>query len=217
MQFTGGNRAIRNHVEDGKDLLLFESLGKGEGYRYVGPFSCASWEHGAGQDVDNAKRSTIVFHLVRCEEMAVPAPAESATTTTANLAKLRLLAMAAAKPIAGTRQGAGRSYRERSDAVRKYVLARACGKCECCGNEAPFVRANGEPYLEPHHIHRLADDGPDAPQYVAAICPTCHRRIHYGSDGASINIGLAKQIVEMETSQDGLSPDGPKVAVSAQG
>jgi hypothetical protein len=39
------------------------------------------------------------------------------------------------------------------------------------------------PNLEPHHIRRLADGGPDHPRWVAALCPTCHRRVHHGVDG----------------------------------
>ena len=46
---------------------------------------------------------------------------------------------------------------------------------------------SGKPYLESHHITQLADDGPDAPKDVVASCPTCHRKIHHGVDGPSIN------------------------------
>jgi 5-methylcytosine-specific restriction enzyme A len=198
MQFAGGNRAIRDHAEDGKDLLLFESLGKGEGYRYVGPFSCASWEARASRDVDGGERSTIVFHLIRCEEMSVLPPELVHPPSSNDLSELRRRAIAAAKPKAGKRQGAARSYRERSDAVRDYVLARANGKCECCLQDAPFTRSSGAPYLEPHHTHRLADDGPDDPRFVAGICPTCHRRIHHGADGHSVNLKVRQTILALE-------------------
>lgn len=43
---------------------------------------------------------------------------------------------------------------------------------------APFQRKDGTPYLEPHHIQRLADEGPDHPKWVGAVCPSCHREIH---------------------------------------
>ena len=43
MEFVRGNRAIRDHAQDGKVLQLFESLGKGLGCRYLGEFACASW------------------------------------------------------------------------------------------------------------------------------------------------------------------------------
>lgn len=44
MEFVRGNRAIRDHIVDGKDLLLFEALGKGKGVRYRGQFACMSGE-----------------------------------------------------------------------------------------------------------------------------------------------------------------------------
>jgi 5-methylcytosine-specific restriction protein A len=77
--------------------------------------------------------------------------------------------------------------------VAKYVAARANGVCEACGFEAPFHRPDGSPYLEIHHIHRLADDGPDDIMHVSAICPNCHREAHFGvnKDGFRDRLGIA--------------------------
>src|SRR5262249_21654603 len=90
------------------------------------------------------------------------------------------------------------TYYERSAIVRAYVLRRAGGKCESCGGPAPFERLNGEPYLEPHHIRRLADGGPDHPSSVGAVCPACHRGIHHGKNGAGPNGRLAVFVAELE-------------------
>ena len=84
-----------------------------------------------------------------------------------------------------------RSVRQRSEAVREYVLQRSKGVCEACTQPAPFVRTNGVFYLEPHHTQRLADGGPDHPRWVGAVCPTCHRCIHSGKDGKQLNQTLA--------------------------
>ena len=48
MEFVRGNRAIRDHALDGKDLHLFQSLSKGEGYRYLGRFTCPTWQFREG-------------------------------------------------------------------------------------------------------------------------------------------------------------------------
>ena len=56
----------------------------------------------------------------------------------------------------------------------------------------------GSPYLEPHHIKRVADGGPDHPASVAAICPTCHRLVHHGQDGAKLNKELEKYVATIE-------------------
>jgi hypothetical protein len=47
-----------------------------------------------------------------------------------------------------------RMYRVRSQAIRLYVLRRANGTCEWCQSHAPFMRPDGSPYLEPHHVTR---------------------------------------------------------------
>jgi hypothetical protein len=54
--------------------------------------------------------------------------------------------------------------------VKAWVLKTARGKCECCQMAAPFVDTDGLPYLEVHHIWRLADGGPGrrAIQYLLA-------------------------------------------------
>lgn len=70
---------------------------------------------------------------------------------------------------------------ERNPAVVANVLIRANGKCESCGNHAPFVKLkSGQPYLEVHHKVRLADDGEDTVENAIAVCPNCHRYLHYG-------------------------------------
>ena len=66
MEFTRGNRAIRDHAEDGKDLHLFESLGKG--HRYLGMFACSTWEYRQGTDLKGDERRVIVFHLIQPKE-----------------------------------------------------------------------------------------------------------------------------------------------------
>jgi 8-oxo-dGTP diphosphatase len=62
--------------------------------------------------------------------------------------------------------------------------------------------AAGKPYLESHHITQLADDGPDAPKDVVAACPTCHRKIHHGVDGAAMNKAAHDRIQRIEAAID---------------
>lgn len=56
----------------------------------------------------------------------------------------------------------------------------------------------GTPYLEPHHIRRLSDGGPDDPWFVAAVCPSCHREIHFGMHGQAKNEALLQTIAMKE-------------------
>ena len=62
------------------------------------------------------------------------------------------------------------------------VLGRADGSCERCKRSAPFTRKkDGTPYLEVHHIVQLANDGEDTVENALALCPNCHRELHYGA------------------------------------
>ena len=82
--------------------------------------------------------------------------------------------------------------------MRRYVLTKANGKCESCGQNAPFRRVDGTTYLEPHHTRRVSDDGPDDPCSVGAVCPNCHREIHSGEHGSSKNEELKSRLLELE-------------------
>lgn len=94
------------------------------------------------------------------------------------------------------------AHRTRSEAIRRYALKRAQGICEACKNPAPFITKNGQPFLEVHHIYRLADEGPDRPDAVIAICPNCHRRAHYGEDSQIFNQDLVLIVENIEKSFD---------------
>lgn len=89
-------------------------------------------------------------------------------------------------------------YRQRSGLVRRYALLRAAGRCEACGGVPPFVDDAGNGFLEVHHIYRLADEGDDAPENVAALCPNCHRRAHYSADRLAFQARLVAAVQAVE-------------------
>lgn len=69
----------------------------------------------------------------------------------------------------------------RNPDVVAEALYRARGACEKCGEKAPFIRrTDGSPYLEVHHKVRLADGGEDTLDNAIAVCPNCHRELHFG-------------------------------------
>lgn len=70
----------------------------------------------------------------------------------------------------------------RDPLVKAWVLAFVNGKCEGCGKSAPFQTKEGNPYLEIHHVHSLANKGSDTIQNAVALCPNCHRRCHHSKD-----------------------------------
>lgn len=91
-----------------------------------------------------------------------------------------------------------REYIQRSDKVKEYAILRANGLCELCNKTAPFLTSNGIPFLEVHHIMKLADDGPDEPENVAALCPNCHRESHFGENQTLIKDKLISQFLSSQ-------------------
>ena len=122
---------------------------------------------------------------------------DDAALEEANIDELRKVALLGARTLVPASQRTAR-YRARSLAIRLYVLQRANGKCEGCAKHAPFRRADGSPYLEPHHTTRLADDGPDHPARVIGLCPNCHRRAHSADDARLFNGSLKKRLRDLE-------------------
>jgi 5-methylcytosine-specific restriction protein A len=199
MTWKGGNVAVRDHASAGEDLLLFQSLGHGN-VRFLGEFVCAGYDLEEGPDRSGAQRQSIVFNLVPATDVNGDQEAQGGPKGSADLKTLRRRALEAIPtPGQAGRSVAKRNVYERSRDIRIYVLARADGRCEACSRVAPFRASSGVPYLEPHHIRRLGDGGPDDPRFMGAVCPNCHREIHHGVDGHVVNERLQKVVSRRET------------------
>ena len=202
MDFKRGNKAIRDHVENGKQLHLFLAQGRGKPVEYAGEFECASIDYGRGLDRDGNQRQTIRFHLVPVDNSSdepsdqvstVEQPAEHDEIRT--LQELRARALRSTRPVEATEWWqAVQLRRQRRADIREYVLRRADGVCELTGDPAPFSKSDGSPYLEVHHIKRLSDGGLDHPVNCAAITPNAHREIHFGAEGKQLDERLARII-----------------------
>jgi 5-methylcytosine-specific restriction protein A len=86
----------------------------------------------------------------------------------------------------------------RDPVVKAWVLINANGVCECCGGKAPFATSSGIPYLEVHHVKKLADLGPDTPENAIAVCPNCHRALHYSHDKSLLIESLYSKIKRLK-------------------
>jgi hypothetical protein len=68
MKYVAGNRAIGEHAKDGKTLIVFQMMGKGRPYRYLGRFICkSSYVRPGTPDREGKPRSAIVFRLKSLE------------------------------------------------------------------------------------------------------------------------------------------------------
>jgi 5-methylcytosine-specific restriction protein A len=206
MQFVRGNAALRDHVSAGKDLHLFEKTPPAH-WRYLGQMVCAGYDLVPDSpDSNGDPRVAIVFRLVSLDGSdatgAVPDSSDDQIHPEdwywgRDLEELRAAALEAPSQGASSVEKRRRVY-HRSMAVKTYVLRRAEGVCEGCGEPAPFVRADGRPYLEPHHTRRISDGGPDHPAWVVAVCPTCHRRAHHAVDREEFNATLVLKANALE-------------------
>lgn len=196
MSFVRGNRALRDHLQDGKDVHLFEYVGSGL-VRYVGQMIVTGYDERSGLDGAGNQRHTIVFELVPAEDMNAPVDDENevADATLSGISTEELRRIVENHTVAEvTPKDRQRSSRRQGQALREYVMRRANGICEGCGNAAPFVTAKGAPFLELHYLKRASDVGPESPAWVAALCPNCHKRVHRSGDAAEYNRQIVEQL-----------------------
>lgn len=76
--------------------------------------------------------------------------------------------------------------------IAKQALKKANFKCEFDNNHETFLTNKGVPYMEGHHLIPCTSTNSedywskyrrniDCVENIVCLCPTCHRRIHFGS------------------------------------
>jgi 5-methylcytosine-specific restriction protein A len=140
--------------------------------RYDGQFLYVGHYLRRSPDVDGNERNAIVFELAPFAELTLDAQSNSiephVQLPALSLSELRARALADSAVNLPAKERTS-LVRKRSAAVRQYVLMRAAGTCEGCKSPAPFKTSAGTPYLEPHHLYRVSDGGPEHPRWVAAV------------------------------------------------
>lgn len=199
MKMDGGNERILNHRENGDTLHVFEKVDEQNGagvvaydgaYEYVDHY----WER--APDDNGNMRDAVRFKLapVGGVESEVD-ESEAAGLSPEELferAKENTSSTTGPDSSSTTSASTGNSY-TRSDLVRDFALRLADGICRGCGEEGPFIDQDGERFLEVHHLYRVSDGGVDDPENVIAICPNCHREVHYGRNGDELNEKLIEK------------------------
>jgi len=196
MEFLHGNKAIRDHIENGKDLHLFEYVEQGK-VRYVDQLVYTGFLNHEAPDLDGNLRTAIVFELVPLDSFNSILNEVQHEIENDSMDELRRRALEESKTPRPPRESSSIAH-YRSEAVKTYVLRRASGVCEACNSEAPFINESGRPYLEPHHIRRVSDGGPDHPEWVIGVCPNCHKRAHHSIDKVEFNSSLREIVLEKE-------------------
>lgn len=199
MKWDRGNKAIRDHLANGKSLLLFEGTNTKGQVRFLGDFTCSEFMMRQLPDIEGNLRNAIQFLLSPTAISQAETAELKPEIQDLSLKELRDIAVSKSKSsIASSTRTATTKVRERSAYVKAYVLRRADGHCEYSKQPAPFNRKDGSPYLEVHHVEMLAEGGSDDIRYCVAISPQIHREIHHGEHGEEINEKLKKYLLEIE-------------------
>lgn len=170
-------------------------------YVFEGEYCVGGWDTLVPSEGSRRGDQVLRFVFVPAASGAAEAPTaiEGSHIPTSELSQLKTLLE---EMNAESRRGTVsiKDYFVRSDLLRRYAKGRAQGRCELCGAQAPFVTSAGAPFLEVHHIFRLADDGPDKPGNVAALCPNCHRACHHSVHVEELRVTLCEAIAAKEDS-----------------
>lgn len=81
-------------------------------------------------------------------------------------------------------------------------MKRCGGICELCKESAPFFTKYGDPYLESHHVTPLSAGGVDHMDNIIALCPNCHRKVHYLAGTDELNNVLKEILIKCNEQSD---------------
>lgn len=90
----------------------------------------------------------------------------------------------------------------RDPSIKAWVLQQADGRCEFCECPAPFLKEDGQPYLEVHHVTPLSEGGSDRVSNAVALCPNCHRRMHHSQKKLELRAEAVKKIYRLVREPD---------------
>lgn len=169
---------------NGVEVHMFEVLVK-KVYTYRGVVKLVAEPYMDRQpDSHGNMRDVWIFPVMPISEAAQNVSRELTEEEIAQLSNKELARYAAVKNMNREPKTTEVMIYYRDPYLKQMVKRIAEGKCQYCGKSAPFVDKLGEPYLEAHHVKRLADGGNDTIDNVVAICPNCHRKIHVLEDEA---------------------------------
>ncbi|UTF53420.1 HNH endonuclease [Natronosalvus rutilus] len=175
MAFNHGNKAIRDHRADDRELHLFRTLGDGD-VEYVGQYVCTDWFREELPDSTGTTRSAIRFELEPIEPMADVGHSRASEDD-------RPSSQAEVVDLPDGNTSTERRQTVRDDVVRNEVLVRELkrlynDRCQVCGERR--LQGPDTAYSEVHHLMALGDDGPDTPENTVVLCPNHHIDLENG-------------------------------------
>ena len=192
------NKTLNESNSNGVDVYLSEVF-KSTYYTFRGRVKLIAEPYQKEQlDIEEKKRLVWIFPLQLVDKHQPINKSELAKTLEKRIKKNQNLTadelLEKIKSKKGSRKPGKRptrsNYFQRDENIILYSLLRAKGICELCEEPAPFVKSDGEGFLEVHHIQHLANNGDDSIENTVALCPNCHRKMH--------KLGKIKDVKKLE-------------------
>lgn len=189
MAETAGNRALRRVESDSTPVVVYYKLAAvGSRWLCMGEYTVLDSQPGTSADAAGQLRPDVRFHLLAVSDVPLttprpPAPRPNPPPLPSEHA-LWAQVDARQRDTAGKRlRGPANSRNKRqSDPLKSlYVLRRAIdhgGNCELCGQAPGWVGEDGLPHFQMHHLVAEVD----LVDWIAALCGTCHDRMHHSAD-----------------------------------
>jgi hypothetical protein len=199
----GGNLHLIEREASGAPVLLFVKVARaGSRWLHMGEYQVTGHEYGTSKDDAGSVRRDLRFTFAALEEPApelttkLPAPPPATPPVPPTEAELWAALEKGMGSDGGKRRRGTRTHRDKrlSDPVKTaYVIQRAIdfgGSCELCDIQPAWAGEDGRPHYQAHHINPDID----LVDWIAALCGTCHDRMHHATDRATVAVELRSKI-----------------------
>jgi hypothetical protein len=206
MTETGGNADLILSETTQREVLVFYKMERaGSQWKHLGRYNVVDHEWGTSQDSKNELRRDIRFRVRAVDEEVdrgqvpvVKLADAPRTPTEEEIWNVLLKSPYQADIERRRRTRVHRNKREADPLKTEYVRIRAQtfgGACELCDQTPSWLTDDGQPHYQAHHI----DADIDSVDWIAALCGTCHDRLHHSADRKEIALHLRTIIAKRQT------------------
>ncbi|MDQ2700741.1 MAG: hypothetical protein M3Y23_05370, partial [Actinomycetota bacterium] len=215
MKMVSGNAALLQALDTKRSVRLFYKLERtGSRWKYVGDYLVTEVVDGISEDDNGNLRSDYRFVFEGISELTqttygLPSP-EPKEPRSYPEDELWALVEKARETTGGRRTRGDLMHPQKrlaNPAISAYARQRAIqfgGTCELCEYDPGWRTSKGAIHLQVHHLHPDID----LVDWVAAVCGTCHDRLHHSTDRHESTKKLRERIVERQTSRGRPIVDG---------
>lgn len=183
MTFDHGNKAIRDHRDDRRELCLFETIGDGR-VRYVNQYECVDWFREELPDSTGGMRDAIRFELSPVDSTGISHSDGLESDVRASNSDSDIITGDDIELPDGS-ETTERRPTTGSDIIRNEELVRKLKAlynhtCQICGDRR--LKGTSTGFSHVHHLMPLGEphSGPDIPENTVVVCPNHHEDFENG-------------------------------------